>query len=134
MPQNLGAYAGILVWKSFWICNELDNAYINKTHPRQWQWFFPFFQLICYIQKNSSSLISKHLGRKYFFMEQLPGDSFMLLFKQKNSISIIYKILILYLYFPPFLARTSHPLLQSFLEKISPYLPPLMKGEGVWTV
>ena len=42
----------------------------------------------CRIQKNPTRLISKQLGRKDFLMEQLRIDSYMLLRKQKNSISI----------------------------------------------
>ena len=53
-----------------------------------WGSFFPFFQFLCYIKRNPSHLISKQLGRKEFSMEQLPIDSYMLLCKQKNSISI----------------------------------------------
>ena len=45
-------------------------------------------QFLCCIQRNPSSVISKQLGRKDFSMEQLPTDSFLLLCKQKNSISI----------------------------------------------
>ena len=40
------------------------------------------------IQRNSSGLISKELGGKDFSMEQLPINSFIILCKQKNSISI----------------------------------------------
>ena len=38
--------------------------------------------------KESLSVISKQLGRKDFSVEQLQIDSFLLLCKQKNSISI----------------------------------------------
>ena len=50
--------------------------------------FFPSFQLLCGIKRNPSRIISKHLGKKGFSMEQLPIDSYILLYKQKNSISI----------------------------------------------
>ena len=58
-----------------------------------WGRFFPFFQFLCCIQRNPSRLISKQLRRKGFSMEQLPTDSYMLLFKQKNYISINQQIL-----------------------------------------
>ena len=50
--------------------------------------FFPYFQFLYCIQRNPSHIISKQLGRKDFSMEQLPIDSYKLLCKQKNSISI----------------------------------------------
>ena len=50
--------------------------------------FFPSFQFICCIQRNPSHITSKQLRRKNFSMEQLPIDSYKLLRKQKNSISI----------------------------------------------
>ena len=50
--------------------------------------FFPSFQFLCCIQKNPSHVISKQLGIKDFSMEQLPIDSYMLLCKQKDSISV----------------------------------------------
>ena len=50
--------------------------------------FFPSFQFLCCIQRNPSRLISKQLGRIDFSVEQLSVDSYMLLCKQKNSISI----------------------------------------------
>ena len=49
-----------------------------------WGKFFPFFQFLCCIQRK--------LGRKDFPMEQFPIDSFMLLCKQKNFISINQQI------------------------------------------
>ena len=50
--------------------------------------FVPSLQLLCCTQRNPSHLIPKQLGKKDFSMEQLRIDSFMLLCKQKNSISI----------------------------------------------
>ena len=50
--------------------------------------FFPSFQFPCSVQRSPSRLLSNQLGRKDFSMEQLPIDSYMLLCKQKNSISI----------------------------------------------
>ena len=50
--------------------------------------FLPSFQFLCCIQWNPLRLISKQLGKKGFSMEQLPINSYMLLSKQKNSISI----------------------------------------------
>ena len=46
---------------------------------------FPILSFLCCIQRNPSLLISKHLERKYFSMEQLSIDSYMLLC---NSVSI----------------------------------------------
>ena len=43
---------------------------------------------LCCMKRNPSSIISKQLGRKDFSMEQLPVDSYKLLCKQKNYISI----------------------------------------------
>ena len=54
---------------------------------------FPFFQFLCCIHRNPSHLISKQQGRQDFSMEQLPIDFYMLLCKQKNSISINQQIL-----------------------------------------
>ena len=54
--------------------------------------FFQSFQFFCSIQMNPSLLISKQLGRKYFSVEQPPIESYMLLCKDKNSISINQKI------------------------------------------
>ena len=74
----------------------LSNVYINKMHARQCLYlkglycregFFPSFKFFCCIQRNPSSLISKQLG-KDFSMDQLPNESYMLLYKQNNSISI----------------------------------------------
>ena len=56
--------------------------------------FFPSFQFLCSIQRNPSHIISKQLGRKNVLMEELPIDSYKLLCKQKNSISIINKFLV----------------------------------------
>ena len=73
----------------------LGNVYVNKIHARQCEYislycgegfFHP--QFLCCIQRNTSCLISEQLGRKDFSIEQLPIDSYMLLCKQKNSISI----------------------------------------------
>ena len=50
--------------------------------------FFPSFQFLCCIQRNPSHITSKQLGRKDFSLEQLPIDSYKLLCKQKNPISI----------------------------------------------
>ena len=55
--------------------------------------FFPFFQLICCIQRKPSHLISKQPGRKNFSIKQLPIESYMSLSKQKNYISINQQIL-----------------------------------------
>ena len=75
----------------------LGNVYINKIHATQCLYiislyyregFFPSFQFLCCIQRNPSYLISKQLRRKDFSMEQLPNDSYMLLCKQKNYITI----------------------------------------------
>ena len=55
--------------------------------------FFPSFQFPCSVQRSPSRVISKQLGRKDFSMEQPPIDSYMLLCKQKNSISINQEIL-----------------------------------------
>ena len=75
----------------------LDNVYTNKIHATQCLYiislycrgrFFPSFQFPYCIQRNPSHIISKQLGRKDFSMEQLKIDSYKLLCKQKNSISI----------------------------------------------
>ena len=79
----------------------LSNVYINKIHSMQYLYIirlycrkiFPIFQFLCCIQRNPSLLISKHLGRKYFSMEQLQIDSYMLLCKEDNSFSINHYIL-----------------------------------------
>ena len=42
---------------------------------------FSIFQILCFIQKNPSHLISKQLGREDFSIEQLPIDSYILLFQ-----------------------------------------------------
>ena len=71
-----------------YVCDRLDNAYSTKIRLRQWQRFFLYSQFLCNIQGNSSQLILKLLGTKYFSMEQLPIDSFIILCKQKNYVSI----------------------------------------------
>ena len=55
---------------------------------------FPILSIsLLYPKESFSSLIPKQLGRKDSSMEQLPIDSYMLLCKQKNSISVNQKIL-----------------------------------------
>ena len=74
----------------------LGNVYVNKIHARQCLYIissfcrgFPHPFNPCYIQKKSfMSSCFEQLERKDFSMEQLPIDSYMLLCKQKNSISI----------------------------------------------
>ena len=41
---------------------------------------FSIFQILSFIQKNPSHLISKQLGREDFSIEQLPIDSYIVLF------------------------------------------------------
>ena len=72
----------------------LGTVYINKIQAMfvynkltLYGRFFPSFQFICCIQRNPSHPILKQL-EKDFSMEEYPIDSYMLLCKQKNSISI----------------------------------------------
>ena len=81
---------GFFIFK-FTLKYMLGHVYINKIHARQCLHiirFFSSFQFLCCIQRSASHIISKQLGRKYFSMKQLPNDSYKLLCKQKNSISI----------------------------------------------
>ena len=69
------------------------NAYVNKIHARNVKLrFVEVFHILSiyllYLKESFTSSCFEQLGRKDFSMEQLPIDSYMLLCKQKNSISI----------------------------------------------
>ena len=81
----------------------LGNVYINKIHARQCLYRislycmdgFSRFQFLCCIQRNPSRIIPKQLGRKYFSMEQLPVDSYMLYVNNRILFQLISKSLFL---------------------------------------
>ena len=71
----------------------LSNIYIERERWRERKFILlgrsvPSFQFLCCTQSNRSRLTLKQLGRKDFSMEQLPINFYMLLWKQKNTISI----------------------------------------------
>ena len=71
----------------------LGNVYVNKMHVRQcissFCRGFPILSIsLLYPKESFTFSCFEQLGRKDFSMEQLPIDSYMLLCKQKNSISI----------------------------------------------
>ena len=64
--------------------------YIISLYCRE---VFPILSISLLYPKEPSRPISKQLGKKDFSMGQLPTDSYMLLCKQKNSISMNKQIL-----------------------------------------
>ena len=99
-----------------YVCDRLDNAYSTKIRLRQWQRFFLCSQFLCNIQRNSSELILKLLGTKYFSMEQLPIDSFIIYVNKRIMFQLINKSL--------FSNLSSSHFQQEFLTP-SPLPPPL---------
>ena len=122
-----------------YVCDRLDNAYSTKIRLRQWQRFFLCSQFLCNIQRNSSELILKLLGTKYFSMEQLPIDSFIIYVNKRIMFQLINKSLFSNLssshFQQEFLTPSPHPSSSDYSHfwKILP-LPSFMKGEGIWTV